>query len=68
MDDLTCELPSGLTVKEGAERGVEGNGEETGQARIGGENSLSPIALGQCLEASGWAQGIIKQFLNLLEG
>lgn len=57
MDDLTCELPSGLTVKEGAERGVRDNAEKKGQARIGGEYSIIPTALGQSLEASGWAQG-----------
>lgn len=32
--------------------------EENGQARIGGEHSLIPMALGQSLEASRWAQGI----------
>lgn len=59
MADLTCELPSGLAVREGAESCVRDNEEEKVQARNDGECSLSPPALGPSHKASGWAQRTI---------
>lgn len=58
VDNLTCKLPFDFTVKKGAERGMRDDKEEKGQARLGEEHSLTPMALGQSLEASRWAQGI----------
>lgn len=55
MDDLTCELPSGLAVRGGVESSVRDNEEEKGQGRNGGECPLSPPTLGPSCKASGWA-------------
>lgn len=52
VDNLTCKPPFDFTVKKGAERSVRDDEEEKGQARLGGEHSLTPMALGQLLEAS----------------
>lgn len=59
MEDLTGELPSGLTAREGAESRVRDNEEEKVHVRNSGECSLSPPALGPSYKASGWAQRII---------